>query len=115
MLALAYGQAVVVHGARCVGHGLCASVCPTAAIALTLGDLSGRRDLPAIEPTLELRAVLVQALTNDFVSASFELGRRVCGRWCGISHMECRRAVGLEFITDDESSAFHITFSQPSR
>lgn len=53
VLALAYGQAVVVHGARCVGHGLCASVCPTAAIALTLGDLSGRRDLPAIDPTLE--------------------------------------------------------------
>ncbi|MBL9079778.1 MAG: NAD(P)-binding domain-containing protein [Planctomycetes bacterium] len=53
VLALAYGQAVVVHGARCVGHGLCAAACPTAAIALTLGDLSARRDLPAIDDTLE--------------------------------------------------------------
>lgn len=48
VLALAYGQAVVVHGARCVGHGLCADACPTNAIALTLGDLKDRRDLPAI-------------------------------------------------------------------
>ena len=48
VLALSHGQAVVVHGARCVGHGRCAEVCPTEAIALTLGDLSQRRDLPAI-------------------------------------------------------------------
>ena len=48
VLALMHGQAVVVHGARCVGHGLCADACPTAGIALTLGDLSDRRDLPAL-------------------------------------------------------------------
>ena len=53
VLALAYGQAVVVHGARCVGHGLCAAACPTAAIALTLGDLQDRRDLPAVDEHLE--------------------------------------------------------------
>lgn len=48
VLALSHGQAVVVHGARCVGHGRCAEACPTEAIALTLGDLSHRRDLPAM-------------------------------------------------------------------
>jgi len=48
VVALLHGQAVVVHGARCVGHGRCAEVCPTEAIALTLGDLSQRRDLPAM-------------------------------------------------------------------
>jgi dihydropyrimidine dehydrogenase (NAD+) subunit PreT len=53
VLALAFGQAVVVHGARCVGHGRCAEACPTGAIALTLGDLSDRRDLPAIDATNE--------------------------------------------------------------
>jgi dihydropyrimidine dehydrogenase (NAD+) subunit PreT len=53
VLALAFGQAVVVHGARCVGHGLCATACPTNAIALTLGDLAERRDLPAIDDGLE--------------------------------------------------------------
>ena len=68
-----------------------------------------------VQPTLQLRAVLRQALTNDFVSTGFELGRRLLGRWCWISHMECRRFVGLEFFTADESSAFHITSSQPLR
>ncbi len=53
VLGLAYGQAVVVHGARCVGHGLCAAACPTAAIALTLGDLRDRTDLPAVDDRLE--------------------------------------------------------------
>lgn len=48
VLALVHGQAVVVHGGRCVGHGLCAAACPTNAIALTLGDLKDRRDLPVI-------------------------------------------------------------------
>ncbi len=50
VLELLYGQAVVVHGARCVGHGRCAQACPTGAIALTLADLSARRDLPALQP-----------------------------------------------------------------
>jgi dihydropyrimidine dehydrogenase (NAD+) subunit PreT len=49
VLQLAYGQAVVVHGARCIGHGLCAEACPTTAIALTLGDLKDRRDLPSLD------------------------------------------------------------------
>jgi ferredoxin len=53
VLSLLHGQAAVVHGARCVGHGLCAAACPTGAIALTLGDLSDRRDLPALNEDLE--------------------------------------------------------------
>jgi len=53
VLDLIHGQAVVIHGARCVGHGLCADACPTGAIALTLGDLSDRRDLPAVDASLE--------------------------------------------------------------
>lgn len=53
VLALCHGQAVVVHGARCVGHGRCADSCPTGAIALTLGDLTSRRDLPAVTTALE--------------------------------------------------------------
>lgn len=53
VLALMYGQAVVVHGGRCVGHGRCAEACPAGAIAITLGDLSDRRDLPALREDLE--------------------------------------------------------------
>lgn len=60
VLELAFGQAVVVHGARCVGHGRCADACPTGAIALTLGDLSERKDLPAIDEKHE--AVTVPGL-----------------------------------------------------
>jgi len=55
VLEMIHGQAMVVHGARCVGHGLCATACPTAAISITLGDLSDRRDIPAISPSLEAR------------------------------------------------------------
>jgi thioredoxin reductase len=53
VLELVHGQALVVHGARCVGHGRCAVECPVGAIALTLGDLKERRDLPALRENLE--------------------------------------------------------------
>lgn len=53
VLQLAFGQAVVVHGARCVGHGLCAAACPTNAIALTLGDVKDRKDLPNVDASHE--------------------------------------------------------------
>lgn len=57
VLELLHGQAVVVHGARCVGHGLCAAACPAGAIALTFGDLSNRRDLPATSEDLQAEGV----------------------------------------------------------
>ncbi len=53
VLGLLHGQAVVLHGSRCVGHGQCAAACPTGAIALTLGDLRSRRDLPALNEDFE--------------------------------------------------------------
>jgi len=53
VLDLIHGQALVIHGARCVGHGKCASECPVGAIALTLGDLSQRKDIPVLEENFE--------------------------------------------------------------
>ena len=53
VLAMVHGQALVAHGSRCVGHALCADACPTSAIAVTLGDLSDRDDMPAVDESLE--------------------------------------------------------------
>ena len=53
VLGIVHGQAVVLHGARCVGHGRCATECPVGAIAVTLGDLSERRDIPVLTERLE--------------------------------------------------------------
>ena len=53
VLDIIHGQALVVHGARCVGHGRCAQECPVGAIALTLGDLKERKDIPVLTETLE--------------------------------------------------------------
>ncbi len=53
VLEMVHGQALVVHGARCVGHARCAEACPVGALAVTLGDLSQRDDIPALTPDLE--------------------------------------------------------------
>ena len=55
VLELVHGQAAVVNGARCAGVAACERECPVGAITVTLGDLSGRDDVPAL--TAELEAV----------------------------------------------------------
>ncbi|MCP3914045.1 MAG: NAD(P)-binding domain-containing protein [bacterium] len=57
VLGLVHGQSLVLHGARCVGHGRCARECPVGAIAITLGDLSERNDIPALTGELETAGV----------------------------------------------------------
>ncbi|MBK8101684.1 MAG: NAD(P)-binding domain-containing protein [Planctomycetes bacterium] len=90
VLGVAYGQAMVVHGARCVGHGRCAEACPTGAISLTLGDLQGRNDLPAIDERLQAVGVpglflageitgfaLVRTAVQHGVQVAAEVARRL--------------------------------------
>ena len=57
VLDIVHGQALVVHGARCVGHGACARECPVGAIAVTLGDLGERRDIPALTDGFEASGI----------------------------------------------------------
>lgn len=89
VLDLLYGQAVVVHGARCVGHGRCAEACPTGAIALTLGDLSGRDDLPAISE--EFEAVGVPGLYIAGELSGFSLVRTAVSHGTTVAESVSRR------------------------
>ncbi len=54
VLGLLHGQAVVLHGARCVGHAHCAEACPVGAIAVHLADLEKRSDIPAVDEDLSV-------------------------------------------------------------
>lgn len=69
VLALVHGQAAVVNPAGCVGHALCVSECPVGAVTLTQGDLSQRRDVPAIDDDM-------QAIGNDGVFLVGEITAR---------------------------------------
>lgn len=82
VLELIHGQAAVVHGANCVGHGHCQSACPTAAIVVDLSDVEERSDLPAL--TRSLQAVGVPGLFMpgeitgySLIRSAIEQGRSV--------------------------------------
>lgn len=94
VLQMAYGQAVVVHGARCVGHGLCAEACPTSAIALTLGDLSSRRDLPAVDAHNE--AIGVEGLFLAGEITGFALVRTAVAHGAAVAAAVHERLRGVE-------------------
>jgi thioredoxin reductase len=103
VLDLLHGQAVVVHGARCVGHGRCADACPTGAIALTLGDLSDRKDLPAI--TDDLEAVNVPGLFLAGELTGFALVRTAIAHGVRVADAVAKRLADAGATGPDEKSA----------
>ncbi len=89
VLELVHGQAVVVNGARCVGHSACERECPTGAITVTIAKLSERRDVPAIEPSLEAVGarglflageVTAHALIKTAIEHGAQVAREVAAR-----------------------------------
>jgi len=89
VLDLVHGQAVVVNGARCVGHALCERECPVSAITVTIGNLEERRDVPVLHdleavgtPGLFLAGevtahALVRTAIEHGVAVGAEVARRV--------------------------------------
>jgi thioredoxin reductase/NAD-dependent dihydropyrimidine dehydrogenase PreA subunit len=101
VLALVHGQAQVVHGARCVGHGLCAAACPVGAVALTLGDTSNRRDLPALDE--DLQAVRTDGLYIAGELSGFALVRTAIEQGSKVAEAVCRRSAEVRVAATSTS------------
>lgn len=98
VLGLLHGQAVVLHGARCVGHAHCADACPVGAIAVSLADLEKRSDIPAVDEDLSVPGRPGLFLAGEvngraLIRNAIEQGRTVAGA----VQSRCKRgATGLE-------------------
>src|SRR5439155_18922053 len=53
VLAMLGGKAVIVYGYKCIGHSLCAEVCPVGAITMVLASPSMGADMPYLTPECE--------------------------------------------------------------
>lgn len=144
VLGLIHGQAAVLHGARCVGHGRCAEECPVDAISLTLGDLSGRKDIPALSEEFEVPDMpglflggevtghaLIRTAIGHGEAIADEVARRVseapkpsngvldlCIVGAGPAGFSCSlqaKARGLKFVTIDQESFGGTVSKYPRR
>lgn len=144
VLGLIHGQAAVLHGARCVGHGLCAQECPVEAITLSLGDLKGRKDIPALSESYEVPDMpglflggevtghaLIRTAIGHGEAIADEVARRVgsqrpsgngvldlCIVGAGPAGFSCSlqaKARGLRFVTIDQETFGGTVSKYPRR
>lgn len=143
VLDLLHGQAIVVHGARCVGHGRCAQECPVGAIAVTLGDLDERNDIPVLSAHFESPQVpglflagevtgfaLVRTAIAHGTAVAAEVARRngtaahdadvldLCVVGAGPAGLACSleaKARGLTFVTIEQEELGGTVAKYPRR
>ncbi|MHC4408663.1 MAG: NAD(P)-binding domain-containing protein, partial [Planctomycetota bacterium] len=142
VLELVHGQAMVVNGARCVGHAACELECPVGAITVTIANLAERTDIPAFDENLEAVGSpglflageltahsLIKTAIEHGTAVGSEVARRVeqhgrngvldlCVVGAGPAGLACSleaKARGLEFVTIDQETELGGTVAKYPR
>jgi len=97
VLDLLHGQAAVIDGSNCEGVSACARECPVGAITVTMGDIAGREDIPALGDGLEsvespgiflAGEVTAQALIKTAIAHGTQVAATVAGRLPDVSNRQ---------------------------
>ena len=145
VLALVHGQAAVVNPAGCVGHARCVTECPAAAVTLSQGDLSQRKDVPVLDQDLQsvgndgvylVGEITARSLIRTATTQGAQVGATIAARCldradaehqyvldvvivgAGPGGLACAlscREHGLDFVVLDQESSFGGTVAKYPR